>query len=185
MSVTTPASLLSERGSVEKTASQELLQEGALHALSAAAGCDLAPPRPDRRAVDWTITLTSLDHQFIVDAQVDVQLKCTHQSLPNTTGDFPFTLDNDQFRKLASTHISHPKLLLVMLCPSDIDKWIFNSANLTVLRHSMYWLNLYGMEPTGQEKTTVRIPYSQRLEPLELCRILHTVGNTEAKPWIF
>jgi hypothetical protein len=186
MSVTTtPVSLLSERGSVEETASQELLQEGALHALSAAAGCDLAPPKPDRRAVDWTVTLHSKAHQHIWEAQIDVQLKCTHQSLPDTMGDFPLTLANDQFSKLASTHITHPKLLFVMLCPIDVGRWVYNSANLTVLRHSMYWVNLYGLKPTGKDKTVVRIPYAQRLDPLELCRILHIVGNTETKPWTF
>lgn len=185
MSVTAPVSLLDVRGSVEETASQELLQEGALHALAAAAGCDLAPPKPDRRAVDWTVTLNSSDHEYILDAQIDVQLKCTSQSSPNTTGDFPFTLKNAQFAKLASTHISHPKLLFVMLCPGDLERWVYNSANITALRHSMYWFNLYGMQTSGKEKTTVRIPYSQRLSPLELCRILHIVGNAEAKPWIF
>jgi hypothetical protein len=185
MSVTTPVSLLDVRGSVEMTASQETLQEGALHALTAAAGCDLAPPRPDRRAVDWTVTLASAAHQFIIEAQIDVQLKCTHQSVPDTTGTFPLTLKNDQFNKLARTQITHPKILFVMLCPADIDRWVYNSANLTVLRHSMYWCNLYGMTPTGQEKTVVQVPYSQRLDPLELCRILHVVGNTESKPWTF
>lgn len=185
MTATAPISLHGVRGSVEETASKELLQEGALHALVAAAGCDLSPPKPDRRAVDWTVTLTSHDHQYIIEAQIDVQLKCTHQSKPGDSGDFPFTLKNDQFRKLASTHISHPKLLLVMLCPQNVDRWVYNSCNFTALRHSMYWLNLYGQTPTGEDESVVRIPFSNRLDPLELCRILHIVGNSEGKPWTF
>ncbi|MDM2398559.1 DUF4365 domain-containing protein [Mycobacteroides abscessus] len=185
MTATAPVSLNGVRGSVEETASKELLQEGVLHALVAAAGCSLSPPKPDRTAVDWTITLSSPNHRYVWEAQVDVQLKCTHQAVPNTLGDFPFTIKNDQFRKLASTHISHPKLLFVMLCPPDVDRWVYNSAGLTALRHSMYWINLYGEEPTGQERSTIRIPYSQRLDPLELCRILHIVGDSEGKPWTF
>jgi hypothetical protein len=185
MTVTAPVSLSTVRGSVEETASKELLQEGALHALAAAAGCSLAPPKPDRTAVDWVVTLSSSDHQHVWEAQIDVQLKCTHQSQPNTVGDFGFKLKNDQFKKLASTHISHPKLLFVMLCPPQVDRWVYNSPNITALRHSMYWYNLYGLTPTGKDESTVRIPYSQRVDPLELCRILHTVGNSETKPWIF
>ncbi|MGV0603367.1 DUF4365 domain-containing protein [Mycolicibacterium sp. XJ1904] len=182
MSVTSPSTLIAERGSVEESASKEILQEGALHALAASAGCTLSNPKPDVNGIDWTITLHSRNHSLVWDAKVDVQLKCTHQSSPNTRGDFPFKLRNDRFVKLAHTQISNPRLLLVMLCPSDIEKWVYTSPSITALRHSMYWCNLYGLQPSGQEETVVRIPYTQRLDALELCRILHIIGNT-GKPW--
>jgi len=167
-----------------ESASKELLQEGALHALAAAAGCTLASQKPDVNGIDWTITLNSSEHTYVWDAEIDVQLKCTHQSVPNTVGDFPFTISNKRFNKLAFTHISKPRLLFVMLCPSNVDKWLYHSPNHTVLRHSMYWYNLYGLETTGKDESVVRIPYKNRLDALELCRIMHIAGNT-GKPWIF
>jgi hypothetical protein len=184
VSVTSASMLADERGAVSESASKELLQEGALHALAAAAGCTMASQKPDVNGIDWTLTLHSKSHENIWDAEIDVQLKCTHQSVPNTIGDFPFKLTNERFKKLAYTHISKPRLLFVMLCPPKVDKWLYNSPNHTVLRHSMYWFNLYGLETSGQDETVVRIPFSNRLDALGLCRLMHIVGNT-GKPWIF
>lgn len=184
MPLTAASTLAETRGSVKESASKELLQEGALHALAAAAGCTLSSPRPDVNGIDWTITLHSREHSYVWDAKIDVQLKCTHQVVPNSVGDFPFQLSNKRFEKLAHTQISNPRILLVMLCPSNVDKWLYSSPNLTALKHSMYWCNLYGMKTTGKDETVVRIPYNQRLDALELCRMMHLVGNT-GKPWTF
>lgn len=162
----------------------ELLQEGALHALAAAAGCTLSTPKPDVNGIDWTITLHSKNHALVWDAEIDVQLKCTHQSVPNTVGDFPFKLTNKRFEKLAHIHISKPRLLLVMLCPPNVEKWLHTSPNHSAIRHSMYWYNLFGLQTSGKDETVVRVPYKNRLDALELCRIMHIAGNT-GKPWIF
>lgn len=172
------------RGSVDLSASKETLQEGMLHALAAAAGCTLASPKPDVNGIDWNITLHSRAHANVWDATLDVQLKCTHTASPNTTGYFSYTLENDHFEKLACTNIGKPRLLFVMLCPSDVDRWLHSGPNWTLMRHSMYWANLYGMSTTGKTRSNVRIPYANRVDAIELCRLLNVVGNG-SKPWAF
>lgn len=184
--MTSTVGLGTTRGLVTESAAKEILQDGALNALAAAAGCTLATPRPDVNGIDWTVTLKSISHTQVLEAKVDVQLKCTHTAVPNSYGHFSYSLDNTQWEKLASTKISNPRLLLVMLCPSDVDQWVHTRPNWTLIRHSMYWVNLYGLGPTNPNglKSQVHVPYSQRLDPLELCRILHVVGDG-AKPWVF
>ncbi|EEN89474.1 hypothetical protein RHOER0001_4354 [Rhodococcus erythropolis SK121] len=172
------------RGDIDVSASKEVLQQGVLHAFAAAAGCTLSPPFPDVTGVDWTVTLPSMSHTSVIDAQIDVQLKCTETVAPASSGEFSFTLKNEHFEKLARTNISHPRLLLVMICPPDTENWVRSRAHWTLVRHSMYWVNLYGKTPTGMEKSNVRVPYKQRLDDRELCRILHAVGNG-VKPWVF
>lgn len=179
--MTAVLSLQSTRGLVANTQSMETLQQGSLHALAAAAGCTLGEPKPDTNGIDWTITLHSPDHVNVLDAKIDVQLKCTHQVVPNNTGDFGFQMKRAHFDKLATTQISNPRLLFVMICHPNLEKWVHTAPNITAIRHSMYWVDLYGKTSTA-ERPTVRVPYTQLLTPLELCRILHEVGNGD-KPW--
>ena len=175
--VAASGSVKAVRGTIAETASKETLQEGFLHALAASAGCSLASPKPDVNGIDWHITLHSRAHSLVWDSTIDVQLKCTHTAVPNTTGTFAYDLKNAHFEKLAMTKISRPRLLFVMLVPADLEKWLHVSPNWTLMRHSMYWANLHGLSTTGDKYSRVHVPYANRLDPLELCRILHAVGD--------
>lgn len=165
------------RGNIELYNARELLQQGILHALAGSAGCTLSPPHPDFHKTDWTFALKSSNHSVYEEAKVDVQLKATHTVTPANDGDFGFEIDNDLFTTYASTKVHNPKLILVLIAPPSVDSWVKCLDKWTILRHSMYWINLYGKSPTGKNSTTVRIPYKQRLDPVELCRILHLIGD--------
>lgn len=158
------------------TASMEKLQDAYLGAIAAAAGCELAKPDPDP-GLDWTIGLKSTAHTAIRTAKIDVALKSTYQTTPNDTGAFSFTLENAHLEILSEELLYYPRLLVVMLLPRDVDAWVWSKHNWMVLRHSMFWVDLRGVPTTGKAKTNVRIPYSQRFDALELCRILHSVGK--------
>ncbi|SIR63104.1 protein of unknown function [Williamsia sterculiae] len=175
--VTSHGLLSTTRGNIELYNAREVLQQGILHALAAASGCTLSPPQPDFHKTDWTFALKSEAHTTYEEAKIDVQLKATHTVRPQNDGDFGFKIDNALFKAFSSTKIHNPRLVFVLIAPESVDSWVKCLDKWTILRHSMYWINLYGRAPTGVTSTTVRIPYKQRVDPLELCRLLHLIGD--------
>jgi hypothetical protein len=174
--VTKSIGLTAERGEIAVTASMEKLQDAYLGAIAAAAGCELSKPEPDP-SLDWTIGHKSKKHTHVRTAKIDVALKSTHQAGPNNNGAFSFTLENKHLAVLAEEALYYPRLLVVMLLPKDVDSWVWSRSNWMLLRHSMYWVNLRGAPISGKDRTNVRVPYTQRFDAPELCRILHLVGS--------
>lgn len=174
--VTKSVGLTAARGEIAVTTSMEKLQDAYLGAIAAAAGCELSKPDPDP-GLDWTIGLKSSQHTKFKTAKIDVALKSTYQHGPNDNGQFSFTLKNEHHNVLSEELLLYPRLLVVMVLPSDVDAWVWSRSNWMIMRHSMYWLNLKGAKLGGEKTTNVRVPYAQRFDALELCRILHSVGS--------
>ncbi|WP_431234802.1 DUF4365 domain-containing protein [Mycolicibacterium psychrotolerans] len=174
--MTKSVGLTAARGEVAVTASMEKLQDAYLGAIAAAAGCELSKPEPDP-SLDWTIGHKSKKHTRARTAKIDVALKCTYQTGPGDNGEFSFTIKNDHLGVLAEPLLYYPRLLLVMVVPKDVDAWVWSRSNWMIMRHSMYWVNLRGVSASGKERTNVRVPYKQRFDAPELCRILHLVGS--------
>lgn len=174
--MTKSVGLTGARGEIAVTASMEKLQDAYLGAIAAAAGCELSKPDPDP-GLDWTIGHKSKKHSLVRTAKIDVGLKSTCQTGPNDRGEFSFTLQNEHLETLAEPLLYYPRLLVVMVLPREVDAWVWSRNNWMIMRHSMYWVNLRGKATSGREKTNVRVPYEQRLDALELVRILHLVGS--------
>jgi hypothetical protein len=174
--VTKSVGLTAARGEIAVTASMEKLQDAYLGAIAAAAGCELSKPDPDP-GLDWTIGHKSKKHTRVRTAKIDVGLKSTYQTGPSDNGEFSFTLKNEHHATLSEPLLYYPRLLVVMVLPKDVDAWVWSRTNWMIMRHSMYWVNLRGAQPTGNEKTNVRVPYAQRFDAPELCRILQLVGS--------
>ncbi|MEV0110827.1 hypothetical protein AB0H42_31470 [Nocardia sp. NPDC050799] len=64
-----------------------------------------------------------------------------------------------------------------MLAPRNVDDWVHSTHHELTVRNSMFWVNLKGVKASGAEKTTVRLPYEQRFDAPELCRILRVLGG--------
>jgi hypothetical protein len=65
------------RGDIDVAQCMETLQEGYLHAVCAAARCDLAKPNRDR-GIDWKVSHQSELHTHDFAAELRVQLKATY-----------------------------------------------------------------------------------------------------------
>jgi hypothetical protein len=81
------------RGEVAVTASMEKLQDAYLHAIAAAAGCEISKPDPDP-GLDWTVGLKSKKHPKFRTPKIDLALKSTQQTAPEENGAFSFKLKN-------------------------------------------------------------------------------------------
>jgi hypothetical protein len=154
------------------------LQVGYLHAVPAAAKCSLANPNPDRR-LDWVVTHQSTKHTAGDDEPtLKIALKATGaisiQAPQN--GSFPFSLKNEHLQYLNLVAPTVNRMLVVMILPKDIEKWVFARADYLELRHCCYWVNLAGVATRGKEKTTVRVPTGQVFDDLALCDIMERIG---------
>ncbi|WP_338770980.1 DUF4365 domain-containing protein [Nocardia vulneris] len=170
------AGLSAQRGDIAVTASMEKLQDAYLGAIAAAAGCELSKPDPDP-SLDWTIGLRSKSHTAVRTPKIDVALKCTYQTDVAENGEFSFQLKNSHLEVLSEVLLLYPRLLVVMLTPREVDDWVFSTHHGMTVRNSMFWVNLKGVKPSGDKKTTVKVPYKQRFDAPELCRILRALGS--------
>ncbi|MEU1423452.1 MULTISPECIES: DUF4365 domain-containing protein [unclassified Kitasatospora] len=164
------------RGDLAVTACMETLQVGYLHAVAAAAGCSLSQPFPDN-GIDWQVSHGSRAHAVDDEVTVKIQLKATAQIAPDPRGPFfSFTLDNDHLRKLARERVAVPRILVVMLLPRRVDRWLSAGPDALELRHCCYWVNLAGHPVTGQRRTNVRVPTAKVFDDRALCDIMARVG---------
>ncbi|MFC4534604.1 DUF4365 domain-containing protein [Sphaerisporangium dianthi] len=166
------------RGDIPKTECMQTLQIGYLHAVAAAAGCSLQPHHQDYRGIDWDVTHgASLHLSEEKEATIKVQLKATTQyPLPPDGEDFALTLSNRHLRKLNYQNPSIPRLLVAMLTPADMAEWVKADHALTELRRCCYWVNLAGVQLSGKDRTTIRIPAEQIFDDVALCEIMIRVG---------
>ncbi|TKA00106.1 DUF4365 domain-containing protein [Actinacidiphila oryziradicis] len=170
-----PASPL--RGELEQKRRMEMLQDSYLRAVAAAAGCTMAKPDPDD-GIDWQLCHSSESHT--TDCQIDlkIQLKSTWTSAPNPANGFvSVTVANDRLRMLARTRVTVHRILVAMIVPENVADWIDASHDIFQLRHCAYWRSVTGVEPSGREKTAVRVSTSQIFDDVALCGIMERIGK--------
>ena len=170
------------RGDLRLKSRMEMLQVSHLRAVAAAVGCTVAAPEPDD-GIDWVLTHASSSH--VVDCEVDlkVQLKSTSQAQPNpSSGYVAVKLSNKRFMQLAQRQPTTKRILVAMIVPLDIARWVEASHDAFQLRHCAYWLNMEGMNPNpGKASTTVHVPTTNVFDDVALCAIFQRLGQG-AKP---
>lgn len=177
MAVDAVTPLRGDMTATRKTDLMEALHNAQFRASAAAAGCTVAKPEPDD-GIDWVVTHRSRNHTIGRDAHIEVQLRSTSQVTPPLGNHFPFRLDSDTFDRL--TEESHfPRLLIVCILPSDIEKWIYadQPRDTFQLRHLSYWYNVEASHRTGNTQTRLHIPTAQVFDDLALCDIMRRVGE--------
>jgi hypothetical protein len=158
----------------------EVLQRAQLHAVAAAAGCSLAAPSPDIHGTDWTLEHESTSHTADCTATLKVQLKSTATVSPKAilnAESFSFQIKSKQHTKLARTPVTVDRILVVMLVPRDIHRWMASTRTLTKIRHTAYWVNLAGAPTSTAEKTTVTVPVANVFDDHALCGIMERIGK--------
>ena len=130
----------------------EQLSLAYIRAVAADAGCQVTRPDPDIDSVDGVLMAS-----FGRRPRIEFQAKATTQDV--LSGDsihFPLPVKNyDDLRAETRT----PRILIVMLMPSDdTDRLTQNDYELS-LRHCAYWQFLEGREPTRNTSSiTIAIP---------------------------
>lgn len=155
----------------------EMLQDGYVRAVAAASGCTMAKPEPDD-GIDWLLGHTSSAHKDDPQVDLKVQLKSTHQCQPNPESGFvSVKLKNDRFRLLAQHPVTIHRILVALIIPREVDKWVSAAHDYLELRHCAYWVNIAGLQPSGEKETAVRVPTTQVFDDVALCGIMQRIGS--------
>lgn len=150
-----------------------------VRAVIAAAGYNVYKMEVDEDSVDLGIGATaSLD--LPLRPRLDLQLKCTANEdvLRDEFIHFPLRIKNyDDLRNSGLV----PQALVVVLVPSEVADWLYQTEEELVLRRCGYWLSLLGEpEVDNTESVTVRIPRAQQFTPLAVQDMMRRINDGES-----
>jgi hypothetical protein len=141
---------------MDLNAQKEQFSNAFIYAVASAAGCSVAKPSVDHDSIDWTIS-----NRLPRRPKLDIQLKSTAND--GTFGAvFPFSLKRKNYDDLRITDLIAPRILIVVLLPTQSDNWIKASPEELILRRCAYWISLAGLpESTNEASISIEVPSSQ------------------------
>jgi hypothetical protein len=150
-----------------------------VRAIAAAAGFAVQETSVDDDSVDLTIAQTG-GGGTIVSPRLDVQLKCTEQSLLRADG-IHFQLSRKNYDDLRNPSVMVPRILVVAMVPIDVDKWTRDVAEKRLELFRYAWWSWLGMEPDrpGVEYPTIVVPRANRLSVQSLREMMERIGRRE------
>lgn len=86
--------------------------------------------------------------------RLDLQLKAT--ATPVREDPFAFDLEVKNHNELRAELLQVPRILVVVVVPPEVERWVSASEQELVVRHCGYWLSLRG-EAQTQNVSTVRV----------------------------
>ena len=110
----------------------------------------------------------------------DAQVKCTSDSrfIKNSHISYPLPVHN--YKRLISTAISTPQILIVVFVPKEPFDWLKATENETTIQNCAYWMSLRGEpETTNTDNITVRLPRYNLLTPQSLQVIMQRIADSE------
>lgn len=118
------------------------------------AGYMATQPELDRDSVDFQLAgvgVRGTKHS----PYLDTQIKCIGEDdLAPARFGFPLPIKN--YDDLRDAELSVPRILIVVIVPTHIDRWIDASESQMVLRHCAYWRSLYD-EPATDNTTSITV----------------------------
>jgi len=145
-------------------------------AVAAVCGFATQEPSVDDDSIDLTLSARG-GGGTIRSPKVDLQLKCTAQDvLGAQTIDFPLEVKN--YNELRPTNVLVPRILVIVIIPNDVLRWLSHSEAELLLRHCGYWYSLRGMAATVNQFTvTVNVPRTQVFDVPGLAGIMQRIAN--------
>ena len=121
-----------------------------------------------------------LDHGQIAFPSVKAQLKCTYRQETGTRRTHRWSLPRTNYDQLRA-RVAIPRILIVMLCPTEFTTWLQQDDRSLSLSHAAYWVSLRGMPAieAGTNSTTVRVPLNQPFTVEALLRMMDKTGRGE------
>jgi len=106
--------------------------------------------------------------------RLDLQLKATAAAV--TEDPFPFELDVKNFEELRSEILQVPRILVVVIVPTDQTNWVSATEKELTVRHCGYWKSLRGVAATTNTATVrVHVQRSSCFHVSELQAIMDRV----------
>lgn len=147
-----------------------------VQAVAATAGYSCTTPEVDDDSVDVTIA-TKGARGTVRSPRLDAQIKSW--TVPRVVdGGLRYALSIKNYNDLRHEDFLVPRILVVVVMPTDLDEWIELSDHETTVRRCGYWASLRGMGQTmNAESVTVTVPMSQQLSVQSLSSIMQRIGS--------
>jgi hypothetical protein len=148
----------------------EELSKAYVAAVAAGCGFKLGQWSQDDDCIDVTIGAPStVGIGLVAGPKIDVQLKCTSDPARDHDDHVTWSLSRAHYGRLRAESLV-PIILVVVVLPEEIARWITHSPEELVLRRCGYWASLLGAGdfPEGQDSWTVRISKDSVFSPATL-----------------
>lgn len=151
-----------------------------VHALATACALKASFCMVDDESVDITLGKAG-GSGTVRSPRLDIQLKCTERSLLRKNG-LHFPLKRKNFDDLRAYDLMVPKILVVLLVPSNPRKWIVEAAEKsTSLFRCAWWTSLAGApDRPGIATPTVILPRANRFDVTGLRSIMSKISKKES-----
>lgn len=157
-----------------------------IHAVASVAGCPVqrASRQFDQAGVDLSILspegLSENPEAIIAYPRLDIQVKCTAADVTQDTFlHYPLNLKN--YNELRQPRLLIPRLLVVIIVPSDLLSWLTQSEISLSLHHCAYWVSLKGApESPNRSSVTVYLPRNQIFTPETLRLLMQKITRGES-----
>lgn len=149
-----------------------------LRAVATAAGFALHEPTVDDDSVDFTIA-GKAGLGMPRPPRIDVQLKGT-SDYSCRKDHFVYGLKRKNYDDLRYLPLLAPRLLIVVLIPSDEPSWLRHDEQELAIRRCGYWVSLAGSgDATQRVRVPVKVPYSNLLSVSSLQELMRRAANQE------
>ncbi|QHU98691.1 DUF4365 domain-containing protein [Synechocystis sp. CACIAM 05] len=166
---------------MDRNAHKEEFSYAYIHAVAAAAGysCANATRLLDMEGIDVTITALGVQGTRRCP-RIDIQVKCTSRDDTVHKDAIHYPLEVAAYNNLRFDDPTIPYILVVVLVPDDLDKWLLHSEDELLLRRCGYWKSLAG-EPETRNTTsiTVHVPRANLFTPESLKNFMQNFGIGE------
>jgi len=144
--------------------------------VASVAGFSVSRPEVDDDSVDLSIYCRG-PRGTVRSPRLELQSKCT--SRPTFSGDqLSFDLKIKNYEDLRWTDLAVCRILVVVVVPDDLDRWLEQDQEQMVLRRCGYWMSLRGLQATGNQTTArVWLPTSQVFSVQALQQMMNRIGG--------
>jgi hypothetical protein len=168
MSAVTPYAAISHR--------QDAFSGVYIRAICAVTGCSVEVPSIDHDKIDYSVR-SRVVGSIRTKPQIDIQAKC--QMSGQAVGDpTSYSIDLETYDNLRDPMVSNPRILVLVLVPSNVSEWIAQSDKELVMCHCAYWLSLKGAPASANTTTqTVHFPRKNIFNPAALQAMMSDTSN--------
>jgi hypothetical protein len=149
-----------------------------IRAVCARANIIVSRPDVDQDSIDLAF---QQDYRSgpIGSPRLEVQVKCT-EAARHTDSEISYPLDLKNYEELRTTDLLVPRILIVVLVPSNADDWLSQSEQELCLRRCGYWVSLRG-EPSTENTSsvTVYLPRTNAFTVDQITSIMTRIANEQ------
>lgn len=148
--------------------------------LATVTGYSFAVPNPDDDSIDCRVGAAGRlgDAALVCSPRIDLQLKATSEAVLKRDR-VVFRLPRKNYDDLRDPDPLVPRLLVVLILPRELERWLDQNEERTLLRCAAYWHSLAGMPESQARKKTVYLPRSNLFAAETLQRLMGQVSRKE------